>query len=56
MKEVIREFPNDVDVLNQYGVLFLTINQNDRAKSIYERVRKMRFCLVSLIFIWMLIL
>lgn len=40
MKEVIREFPNDVDVLNQYGVLFLTINQNDRAKSIYERVLK----------------
>lgn len=38
---MIREFPDDVDALNEYGVILLTIGKNDRAKPVYERVLQM---------------
>jgi len=38
MRRMVKDFPNDVDVLNKYGVLMLTIGKNDRATPVYENV------------------
>merc|ERR1739838_354539 len=38
MRRMVNDFPNDVDVLNKYGVLMLTIGKNDRATPVYENV------------------
>ena len=35
---MMREFNDDCDVMNQYGVIMLTVGKNDKAKPVYERV------------------
>jgi len=35
---MMREFNDDCDVMNQYGVIMLTVGKNDKAKPVYERI------------------
>jgi len=35
---MMREFGDDHDVMNQYGVIMLTLGKNDKAKPVYERI------------------
>ena len=40
--QLYKKLPNDVEVLNKFGVCYLYIGKTDRAKPIFEKVKSFR--------------